>query len=150
MIRRPPRSTLFPYTTLFRSCALTGGQEHQAAAESAVAQSVAPVRAHDLDAQHDACTAHVLQDLAVLARQRLEPTSRALAGAPHLIQVQLVQQGEQSHDANRVSLPSGVELLLLLKEGCQLLAHEKNAILGFLGPSDHVGWARQIEQLVRP
>src|SRR3712207_7876208 len=24
MIRRPPRSTLFPYTTLFRSCAWTG------------------------------------------------------------------------------------------------------------------------------
>src|SRR5256885_9418141 len=23
MIRRPPRSTLFPYTTLFRSCSLT-------------------------------------------------------------------------------------------------------------------------------
>src|SRR5256885_12010482 len=26
MIRRPPRSTLFPYTTLFRSCS-TGGRE---------------------------------------------------------------------------------------------------------------------------
>src|SRR5947208_5033332 len=25
MIRRPPRSTLFPYTTLFRSCAQTCG-----------------------------------------------------------------------------------------------------------------------------
>src|SRR3989442_4640950 len=25
MIRRPPRSTLFPYTTLFRSTAVTGG-----------------------------------------------------------------------------------------------------------------------------
>src|SRR3989442_7192179 len=25
MIRRPPRSTLFPYTTLFRSAALEGG-----------------------------------------------------------------------------------------------------------------------------
>src|SRR5256885_4096733 len=25
MIRRPPRSTLFPYTTLFRSCQLMGG-----------------------------------------------------------------------------------------------------------------------------
>src|SRR2546422_7744930 len=25
MIRRPPRSTLFPYTTLFRSYAVTGG-----------------------------------------------------------------------------------------------------------------------------
>ena len=24
MIRRPPRSTLFPYTTLFRSCVLIG------------------------------------------------------------------------------------------------------------------------------
>src|SRR2546427_3384442 len=39
MIRRPPRSTLFPYTTLFRSNALTAGtggfaslDEHQAAA----------------------------------------------------------------------------------------------------------------------
>src|SRR5258708_25926455 len=27
MIRRPPRSTLFPYTTLFRSCAQTGGMK---------------------------------------------------------------------------------------------------------------------------
>src|SRR5438270_3410794 len=25
MMRRPPRSTLFPYTTLFRSCAATSG-----------------------------------------------------------------------------------------------------------------------------
>src|SRR3712207_9098012 len=28
MIRRPPRSTLFPYTTLFRSLALMGGAPH--------------------------------------------------------------------------------------------------------------------------
>src|SRR5437773_8116990 len=26
MIRRPPRSTLFPYTTLFRSCSLAGAR----------------------------------------------------------------------------------------------------------------------------
>src|SRR5438034_11340648 len=26
MIRRPPRSTLFPYTTLFRSCCVPGSQ----------------------------------------------------------------------------------------------------------------------------
>src|SRR5256885_12102184 len=26
MIRRPPRSTLFPYTTLFRSCSSCGGR----------------------------------------------------------------------------------------------------------------------------
>src|SRR5256885_8391966 len=28
MIRRPPRSTLFPYTTLFRSCAVDTGNPH--------------------------------------------------------------------------------------------------------------------------
>src|SRR2546422_4812261 len=28
MIRRPPRSTLFPYTTLFRSLPLNTGHEH--------------------------------------------------------------------------------------------------------------------------
>src|SRR5436309_10635819 len=31
MIRRPPRSTLFPYTTLFRSSALAAFQIHAAA-----------------------------------------------------------------------------------------------------------------------
>src|SRR2546430_3454055 len=30
MIRRPPRSTLFPYTTLFRSAAASLGQVHRA------------------------------------------------------------------------------------------------------------------------
>src|SRR3712207_7112481 len=29
MIRRPPRSTLFPYTTLFRSRPVGGGDEHR-------------------------------------------------------------------------------------------------------------------------
>src|SRR5256884_2999161 len=34
MIRRPPRSTLFPYTTLFRSCAaeISGPPRHSTAA----------------------------------------------------------------------------------------------------------------------
>src|SRR3712207_7590779 len=30
MIRRPPRSTLFPYTTLFRSLSIGGFQRHRA------------------------------------------------------------------------------------------------------------------------
>src|SRR2546430_8585330 len=29
MIRRPPRSTLFPYTTLFRSAAQAGARDHR-------------------------------------------------------------------------------------------------------------------------
>src|SRR2546427_7911952 len=39
MIRRPPRSTLFPYTTLFRSAAL-GSQEHKSSLPGVVVQLV--------------------------------------------------------------------------------------------------------------
>src|SRR3712207_7741400 len=35
MIRRPPRSTLFPYTTLFRSPELVEGTQHHLGAEAA-------------------------------------------------------------------------------------------------------------------
>src|SRR3712207_8591889 len=40
MRRRPPRSTLFPYTTLFRSriCAVVGG--HVASAETAAGEAI--------------------------------------------------------------------------------------------------------------
>src|SRR3989449_8357740 len=49
MIRRPPRSTLFPYTTLFRSRALDG-RAHLAdeppAADHGVEESRPPARVH--------------------------------------------------------------------------------------------------------
>ena len=88
--------------------------------------------------------------MTVFASQRLEPGSRPLAGALHLIEVQLVQQGEQPHHSDRVTLPCRVELLLLLEERGQLFADEKDPVLGLLGPGDDVGRARKIEQLVRP
>src|SRR5438309_3224469 len=37
MIRRPPRSTLFPYTTLFRSTTLSGARASSVSARSAFA-----------------------------------------------------------------------------------------------------------------
>src|SRR5436309_10729001 len=37
MIRRPPRSTLFPYTTLFRSDAVRGGAQRKLAQRDEVA-----------------------------------------------------------------------------------------------------------------
>src|SRR2546426_5111483 len=43
MIRRPPRSTLFPYTTLFRSLAaqrLRAGLQHAAGGQSGAAQEL--------------------------------------------------------------------------------------------------------------
>src|SRR3712207_7215423 len=48
MIRRPPRSTLFPYTTLFRSVA---GQRRQRALELGLEiarEEPTPARGHDL------------------------------------------------------------------------------------------------------
>src|SRR3712207_8823894 len=42
MIRRPPRSTLFPYTTLFRSEAGAGGAAPDAAGARGAAGRVAP------------------------------------------------------------------------------------------------------------
>src|SRR4051812_17625351 len=44
MIRRPPRSTLFPYTTLFRSERL-GAENHGC---GGTGQAIGPVRAHCL------------------------------------------------------------------------------------------------------
>src|SRR2546426_8824140 len=45
MIRRPPRSTLFPYTTLFRSAGSPGGNRQRAgSAGSSPAGSVVPWR----------------------------------------------------------------------------------------------------------
>src|SRR5258708_15544839 len=50
MIRRPPRSTLFPYTTLFRSVPVTGPQVEQAAAGIDPRREVAAQRAPHLGA----------------------------------------------------------------------------------------------------
>src|SRR2546430_14859915 len=53
MIRRPPRSTLFPYTTLFRSLGLDAALAGAAAAGGALAiPRIQPV--HDVHAKDDA------------------------------------------------------------------------------------------------
>src|SRR5256885_15930400 len=45
MIRRPPRSTLFPYTTLFRSCRFThAGEKRTCLADSSSDPAGAPDR----------------------------------------------------------------------------------------------------------
>src|SRR3712207_7026157 len=62
MIRRPPRSTLFPYTTLFRS--------HAANALDALVRGVAARRG---PAEYDSVTA-------LHARQQLRPLRHALDG----------------------------------------------------------------------
>src|SRR2546429_9936103 len=55
MIRRPPRSTLFPYTTLFRSIAATGQEKVKKGCEPMVA-GFRQVPFNDLDAMRAALT----------------------------------------------------------------------------------------------
>src|SRR6266511_3615908 len=89
MIRRPPRSTLFPYTTLFRSCAwMSAWPERE--------QRVHPVDAEHrsvgggsaavvVDAHHRARPAGVAQDdlVLVVAHQRARAGgTRVGAGQP--------------------------------------------------------------------
>src|SRR2546427_9754059 len=82
MIRRPPRSTLFPYTTLFRSVDATVGREPPVAPGVAgigreILRGAELQRVHE-DAQHDAVD--------------------ALAGAIDESQVALVQESHRRHE----------------------------------------------------
>src|SRR3712207_8116418 len=52
MIRRPPRSTLFPYTTLFRSGGLTAGPRERPRRSHARAAGASP-RGEHVDQQDD-------------------------------------------------------------------------------------------------
>src|SRR2546425_9502002 len=67
MIRRPPRSTLFPYTTLFRSAEADGGSEplEPARAEEAVDGGSGAATGADAGARSEEHTSE-LQSLAYL------------------------------------------------------------------------------------
>src|SRR3712207_9260164 len=53
MIRRPPRSTLFPYTTLFRSVGQRLLQIHHAAVrDQVVSESTSPLPVHKRSEEH--------------------------------------------------------------------------------------------------
>src|SRR3712207_8262982 len=80
MIRRPPRSTLFPYTTLFRS--LHGGGQ-AAGRPSPVGQAAAPVRTIEPSL---ALAAHTLPDLRLVAdRARSEEHTSELQSRQYLV-----------------------------------------------------------------
>src|SRR2546421_11320235 len=79
MIRRPPRSTLFPYTTLFRSLR---ARVASALLERAAAGAALLVVTHDL-----AFAAETLERALVLDRGRLacdEPLAGLLSAPPRL------------------------------------------------------------------
>src|SRR2546422_10503156 len=93
MIRRPPRSTLFPYTTLFRSRELVGVPR---------AQQAGAVRGAGVAAD----IAQQLDDTQALGRQPLGgfPNTRVVAFAQHNAAVRapraLVQAAAEAHRAD--------------------------------------------------
>src|SRR2546429_1193618 len=71
MIRRPPRSTLFPYTTLFRSRIRPRGHGNTAIGQPRTAQSAAPGRSEE----H---TSELQSRLHLVCRLLLEKKKQAL------------------------------------------------------------------------
>src|SRR2546422_5388103 len=93
MIRRPPRSTLFPYTTLFRSVAL---------AEGDLAGGVRPLEPLDP-------ALGVVQQARLLGRdlQVLHPDRHAAHGG--VAEAELLQVIEELHRAREPGAPVAVE-----------------------------------------
>src|SRR3989442_8267181 len=79
MIRRPPRSTLFPYTTLFRSYGF-------AWLENQVAAAIKAVPLGQVAGQSLLLALHPLLEQAVCeARRRSEEHTSELQSRPHLV-----------------------------------------------------------------
>src|SRR5438067_9772354 len=58
MIRRPPRSTLFPYTTLFRSGSFSGGEYCRWMSWAETDSDALCARSGTVDSQHRRAMAH--------------------------------------------------------------------------------------------
>src|SRR5260370_975128 len=82
MIRRPPRSTLFPYTTLFRSPRL---ERHEDDRRVRLVRALDEVQAHER---------HYVIDRWLLLQEPLDPPDDCLGALPRGIVGQLEQQRE--------------------------------------------------------
>src|SRR2546427_5420477 len=93
MIRRPPRSTLFPYTTLFRSPELAGRRRRGAAdAEPRVRHRRAlplrrdPVRAHPPTSRSEEHTSELQSQSNLVCRLLLEKKKKKISIAYNFIE----------------------------------------------------------------
>src|SRR3989454_2598722 len=100
MIRRPPRSTLFPYTTLFRSPQATAAHVPEAAHESDGAREG---RGDDRGGRDDADAE------ASVARRRRRATTRR---RPQADQRRGIRRGRERGDRRRVGGPDAPPLRL--------------------------------------
>src|SRR5256885_8947879 len=80
MIRRPPRSTLFPYTTLFRSVRLAERIEHRDRVAARVARLMEPreeTRTHTARARSEEHTSELQSPCNLVCRLLLEKKKQA-------------------------------------------------------------------------
>src|SRR3989442_7546818 len=92
MIRRPPRSTLFPYTTLFRSPATVGIPNLVPGSPVATPSPLAPGG---------------LMHASVVVRRSEEHTSE-LQSRPHLVCRLLLEKKKTAHDATAKACSSDI------------------------------------------
>src|SRR2546429_3589867 len=95
MIRRPPRSTLFPYTTLFRS-----NEQHLA-----VAAEVAKARKHVYTEKPIASTLEEGLEIAALEKKRSEEHTSELQSRLHLVCRLLLEKKKQV-----IKLPTSISM----------------------------------------
>src|SRR2546422_3386074 len=93
MIRRPPRSTLFPYTTLFRS-------EETDRAQHLFLAHAGPLQAEDQrrHAQPIAVAGDLVRDPGRVADQRSEEHTSELQSRLHLVCRLLLEKKKKKHD----------------------------------------------------
>src|SRR2546422_4432603 len=99
MIRRPPRSTLFPYTTLFRSHISRGGLDDRGAAALAARAPPGAARRDTADAVRDADPGRA--PLQLLVRERSEEHTSELQSRLHLVCRLLLEKKKKTRSTSR-------------------------------------------------
>src|SRR5690242_21038414 len=95
MIRRPPRSTLFPYTTLFRSCSHTRCQAHARPPRARDACALAPLPPHLTQlVRSEEHTSELQSHVNLVCRLLLEKKKRYIGGANGQTANSLAARGE--------------------------------------------------------
>src|SRR5256885_13149248 len=115
MIRRPPRSTLFPYTTLFRS------RKRKSSRHSWQSSILAPRGQRPL-VKHLDLLLHRVELAAAIAEQ----LRRALVACQHLLQRQLARLDRSEEHTSELQSPCNLV--------CRLLLEKKNT--SFPSPRD--------------
>src|ERR1051325_808064 len=129
MIRRPPRSTLFPYTTLFRSgCTACSQPDRKAGADPRATASLFPVELDDVDSDR------VGQPLSLLP-VAFDPPDQVVGGESKVgrdVLQRFPHAGRQPHArldlANRSTLATHRALAPDARRGCEA------TLLPFLPP----------------